>query len=285
MPKFEIIPVHSVDELSILLSEKDCQIIAGGTAIQNEMDTRNAKIEKLIDISPLHEQLSGIRLKGNRIEIGALASVGEIFVSPILRTCSPALFQAIASWQNHETCSQATIGGSLACRSLSDASIPVMIVHNAKIRIKTLNDFHETEIDHFLSQSPKYTLKEDEFIFSVSFRKPIGFWGSSWSAVADDRDNSAVQAAAMISLDEEQKFSAARIAVQIKGRSLFRTRIVEKSLIGEKADSPQIENAVSYVTKDLPLSAGDPSLKKIESVLKTVLFDSIKQASAFQEEF
>jgi len=284
MSKIEIIPIHSVEELSVLLSRNDCRIIAGGTVISDEEILLDPKIKKLIDISPLHEQLSYIRDKGNRIEIGALASIGEISNSAILRTFSPALIQAVSSWENRESLSQATIGGSLACQSLSDASIPVMIVHNAKIRIKTINDFHEIEMDHFLSQSPKYTLKADEFIFSVSFRKPHGIWGSSWSAIAEEENNSAVYAAAMITLDEDQKFSAARIAVQIKCRSQFRTRALEKNLIGKKADSLQIENAVTCVKKDLPPSAGVSHLSKIESVLKTVLNESMRQATSFQKE-
>jgi|GEM_PF-5471086 CO/xanthine dehydrogenase FAD-binding subunit len=285
MPKIEIIPVHSINELSILLSENDCRIIAGGIAIRDEMGTVDSKIRKLIDISPLHEQLSFIRFKGNRIEIGALTSVEEIFVSPILQTFSPALIRAIASWESRASCSQATIGGSLAYRSLSDASIPVMIIHNAKIRIKTINDFHEIEMDHFLSQSPKYRLKEDEFIFSVSFRKPQGFWGSSWSSIVDERDNSSIQAAAMISLDEEQKISAARIAVQQKGRMVFRARAVEKFIIENHVDELQIENAVSNVKKDIPSSAVNPPLNIMESVLKTVLADSLKQANTFQKNY
>ncbi|NMB93374.1 MAG: hypothetical protein GYA26_04065, partial [Flexilinea flocculi] len=48
MPKIEIIPVHSINELSILLSENDCRIIAGGIAIRDEMGTVDSKIRKLI---------------------------------------------------------------------------------------------------------------------------------------------------------------------------------------------------------------------------------------------
>ena len=83
----------------------------------------------------------------------------------------------------------------------------------------------------------------------------------------------------MISLDEEQKISAARIAVQQKGRMVFRARAVEKFIIENHVDELQIENAVSNVKKDIPSLAVNPPLKIIVSVLKTVLSDSLKQAN------
>ena len=268
----EITSVQKSREISALLAIPGSRIIAGGTALSPEGE----KGICLIDISEA-EGLDGIRLKGNRIEMGPLAALSALADSEVLQAYAPALAEAAASAATPEIRARATLGGNLASDRIGDTA-PVLVAYGAKLTIKTGSDFRELLIDRFWDAEGKNDLDYDEWIMKVSLQIPRGANGAAFGKTGewDLTRQTAAAAAIRLSLDEAETVTEVRGAIRLGHRDIRRMFPLEKALKNRPASAENTEKAVSALLSGIP---GSPSEKEdISRLLTDVLQRAIRMA-------
>ncbi|WP_243664483.1 FAD binding domain-containing protein, partial [Rhodothermus marinus] len=106
---------RTIDEALALLREHgdEAKVLAGGHSLIPLMKLRLSTPELLIDIGGIRE-LTEIRERDGRIELGALVTHRTIEFSELLRQKCPVLPEAAAQIGDPQVRNKGTIGGSLA---------------------------------------------------------------------------------------------------------------------------------------------------------------------------
>ena len=114
-PPFAYVRARSLAEVIELMEAhgESAKLLAGGQSLLAALNMRLSAPELLIDISRLTE-LSGVRLRGNTVTIGALTTHSAIERSPEIRKQLPLLAQAAPHIAHPAIRNVGTIGGSLA---------------------------------------------------------------------------------------------------------------------------------------------------------------------------
>jgi carbon-monoxide dehydrogenase medium subunit len=117
-------PAHALS----LLAEfgEDAKLLAGGHSLLPMMKVRLAQPAVLIDIARVTE-LSGIRIEGDEVVIGATTRHAELAGSELLRAEAPILAYAAAQVGDPQIRHRGTIGGSLAHADPS-ADLPLTLL-------------------------------------------------------------------------------------------------------------------------------------------------------------
>ncbi len=111
---FEYYAPTSVSEaLSLLASNADAKLLAGGHSLLPAMKLRLATPAALIDIGKIAE-LNGITDAGDKIVIGALTTHHQVETSLLMKSASPLLSKVAAHIGDTQVRNRGTIGGSLA---------------------------------------------------------------------------------------------------------------------------------------------------------------------------
>jgi carbon-monoxide dehydrogenase medium subunit len=125
---FEYEVAESTAHALALLSEygEDAKLLAGGHSLLPMMKVRLAQPAVLIDIARVGE-LSGIRLDGDQVVIGATTRHAEVAGSALLKAEAPILAYAAAQVGDPQIRHRGTIGGSLAHADPS-ADLPMALL-------------------------------------------------------------------------------------------------------------------------------------------------------------
>lgn len=128
-PDFEYVKADSLDHLLALLADHgdDARILAGGQSLLASLSLRLSSPELLIDINGL-EELAGIDLVGETLEIGALTRHVDILNSELVAMHTPLLAKAMPFVAHVAVRNRGTIGGSL---SLADPAAELPAVTTA----------------------------------------------------------------------------------------------------------------------------------------------------------
>ena len=153
-------PTTLSDALGLLSKHgEDAQILAGGQSLVPTLNMRLSSPDLLVDINGLDE-LSGVRLEGNHIRIGALTRHVDIENSSIIAEHCPLIALAMPHIAHPAIRNRGTFGGSIAladpaaelpaCMCALEATIEV--VGNGGTREIVAKDFfkglYETELEN-----------------------------------------------------------------------------------------------------------------------------------------
>ena len=234
----DITAVQTIQEVSALLAVPNSRILAGGTILQQ--DSTNGL--SLVDIRAL-EGLSGIKQKGMRIEIGPLTTLSEIAESGLIKTCAPAIAEAVANVGTAELRNQATLGGNLAAFPAGDTAV-ALLASGAKLTIKTDSDYREILVDRFWNQNGENELQYDEWLTRVTVQLPKeGVRGAAFAKLGEwGQDNSAA-AAVQLGLNEKNIITSVRGGLRLGKHSIRRMFAMEKVLKNHPAADDKVEKA------------------------------------------
>ena len=214
-----------------LLAEhgEDAKLLAGGHSLLPMMKVRLAQPAVLIDIARLSE-LSGIRIEGDEVVIGATTRHAELAGSELLKAAVPILAYAAAQVGDPQIRHRGTIGGSLAHADPS-ADLPMtLLALGGSVEITGPSGARVVGADDFFVGPFESALGPDELLSAV--RVPRGGsapWGYQ-KFVRRANDWAIVGAAAY----------GGRVALASMGGTPLRARATEQALaagasIGEAA--------------------------------------------------
>lgn len=233
--------VQTVQEVSALLAVPHSCIAAGGTTFDLSSD---AELH-LVDISGL-EGMDGIKQKGNRIEIGPLASLGAVGSSVLLKKNAPALTEAASLAATPEIRERGTIGGNLGSFLPGDLAVALM-ASGAKLTVKTESDFREIMIDRFWNPDGKNDLQYDEWITRITIQIPKDpRWGAAFAKMKewDPTSGPSAAAAVQLSLDGKNRVIAIRGSFRHDSGKIRRMFPLEKVLKNNAATDENLKKAV-----------------------------------------
>jgi xanthine dehydrogenase YagS FAD-binding subunit len=115
MPAFDLVQPNSVADAQNLLEQygADAWIMAGGLDSFDWLKDRIKRPKVLVDLSGIDE-LRGIRMAGDGIEIGALTTLTEIVKHPVIREKYGLLAEAAELVASPQIRNQGTLGGNVS---------------------------------------------------------------------------------------------------------------------------------------------------------------------------
>ena len=239
---FDYTRAVSVDDALAKLraANGDAKLIAGGHSLIPVMKLRLSQPAALIDIGRIPE-LSGIRSKDGRIEIGAGTVHHVVATSDVIKRECPMLAEAAASIGDAQVRNCGTLGGSLAHADPS-ADYPAAIVAlDADIHLKGPNGVRIVKARDFFRGLFTVDLAPDEIIVAVQF-SPVK--SAAYAKLYQRASHFAIVGVAAALEVSGGTITAARIGLTGAASHATRLTEVEQMLVGKSASVTTIQHAV-----------------------------------------
>jgi carbon-monoxide dehydrogenase medium subunit len=160
-------PTTLADAVKLIGQHPDDKILAGGQSVLPSMRLGLLSVEGFIDLSAIPD-LTGIRVDGNTIRIGAMTTHAAVAASKDVRSRIPALATLAEGIGDRQVRNRGTIGGSLA-NSDPAACYPAAVLGlNATVHTNT----RQIAADNWLKGLYETALTPGEIITAVSFPVP-----------------------------------------------------------------------------------------------------------------
>jgi carbon-monoxide dehydrogenase medium subunit len=239
---FEYSRATSVDDALAKLraANGDAKLLAGGHSLIPVMKFRLSEPKMLVDISRIPE-LSGIRKKGDKIEIGAGTVHHEVATSQLLQQACPMIADTAATIGDPQVRNRGTLGGSIAHADPSADYPAAMLALDADIHLKGLNGTRVVKAREFFRGLFTVDLAADELIVAVQFA-PVK--AGAYAKLYQRASHFAIVGVAAALEVNKGVITSARIG--LTGASSHATRLadVEDALTGKAPSEKTIAAAV-----------------------------------------
>jgi CO/xanthine dehydrogenase FAD-binding subunit len=159
-------PASLREALTMLRDEGPLVPIAGCTDVFVALNFGTLGAARFIDLWPL-EELSGIRLKGGLLSIGARATWTRIIRSPLVRKRLPMLVEAARQIGGAQIQNRGTIGGNIANASPAGDGLPVLAAADAILVLASAGAARRVPFNEFYTGYRKSVLRADELIVAI----------------------------------------------------------------------------------------------------------------------
>lgn len=253
---FEYYRPSSVSEAVQLLSQNpDAKLLAGGHSLVPAMKLRLSSPAALIDITRIPE-LSGIRDAGDRVVIGATTTYDEVMRSELVQRTLPILPEAIDVIGDLQVRNLGTIGGSLAHADPAADLPAVMLALGAELKAVGPSGERTIPADQFFVDLFTTALQPNEVLTEIAIPKPSGRTGMAYEKFANPASGYAVVgAAAVITLGDDGRVSAARVAVTGAGPYAVRRAETEQALVGQEPTTEVIKQASQRASEGMTFNS------------------------------
>ncbi len=172
MKRFDYLrPDNMADAIAALQATEEPCVLAGGTDLLIGLKTRTVKPQCLIDLKGIPD-LDAIQYD-NGFKLGALTTVRDIEVSPLIREKIPVLSEAAATLGSIQIRNRATVGGNLCHGSPAADMAAILLAMNSKVEIATGNGARTIELDQFFSAPNQTALKPNEVLSQIIIPEEI----------------------------------------------------------------------------------------------------------------
>jgi len=172
MKRFDYIrPGNMADAIAALQANDEPYLLAGGTDLLIGMKTNAVKPKCLIDL----KGIPGIDCieYDNGFKLGALTTVRDVEVSPLIREKIPALSEAAATLGSIQIRNRATIGGNLCHGSPAADMAAILLAMNCEVKIATGNGAKTMGLDQFFTGPNSTVLSRNEVLAQIIIPKEI----------------------------------------------------------------------------------------------------------------
>jgi len=170
---FEMYQPTSLQEASRLLKENGPggRFLAGGTDLVIAMKEKGVAPKYVVDLKRI-PGLTGIRENSDAsITIGALTTMREIEISPLLTRKYPFFAQSAAEVGSIQIRNRATIGGNMANATPSADVAPSLIALNATAKIVGANGARTVAMEDFFRGPGQSVMTADEILTEITIPK------------------------------------------------------------------------------------------------------------------
>ena len=139
------------DAVALLAGDGDARFLAGGTDLLTLLKGDLLEPSQLVDIKRLAELDDQIALNGDMVRIGALTTLSDLEMHPLIAEHAPALAEAAALAATPQLRNMATIGGNLLqrprCWYFRDPEIPCWLKGGDSCPARTGENQHHAIFD------------------------------------------------------------------------------------------------------------------------------------------
>jgi carbon-monoxide dehydrogenase medium subunit len=164
-------PGNMQDAIAALQANDEPYLLAGGTDLLIGMKTNAVKPKCLIDLKSIPD-IDGIEYD-NGFKLGALTTVRDVEISPLIRQKIPALSAAAATLGSIQIRNRATIGGNLCHGSPAADMAVILLAMNCEVEIATGNGARTIGLDQFFTGPNQTVLKCNEVLSQIIIPKEI----------------------------------------------------------------------------------------------------------------
>jgi len=223
---------RSVEEALELLSKygEDAKLLAGGHSLIPAMKLRLAAPRYLIDIGQL-PGLSGVRVDGQTLVIGALTVHADVASSDLVRQRLPGLADAASVIGDVQVRNRGTIGGSVAHADPA-ADFPVILTAlNTSFILVSPAGRRAIPAENFFVDFYTTALKPNEVLTEIRVPLPSSGAGTAYAKLPHPASGYVVVSAGVLLVrDSSGRCASARIALGGLGGRPFRPAATEAAL-------------------------------------------------------
>ncbi|HEV7665885.1 MAG TPA: xanthine dehydrogenase family protein subunit M [Chloroflexota bacterium] len=244
--KFAYAAPSSLQEAVGLLEDPDAKVLAGGHSLLPLMKLRLAQPKLLVDIGRI-PGLNYIRVEGNQLAIGALATYRDIQLSQVVHQNAPVLAEAAHEVGDPQVRAKGTLAGSLAHADPAGDLPAVVLALGGSIRAVGPSGERDINLDGFFVDMLTTQLQEREIIREVRLNLQPAGSGAAYLKFDQPASHYALTGVCAIVSLSSGTISAVRIAVTGVGPKAYRATAVEQALVGKAANEEAVKAAVEPV--------------------------------------
>jgi aerobic carbon-monoxide dehydrogenase medium subunit len=255
---FALSEPETVSEAIEILAGVDgeARVIAGGTALVPTMRLGLLRPDRLVSLHRV-AALSGIRLDGGALDIGAMTTLSALSRHEAVRSGWPLLGQAAHRVATPAIRSTATLGGNLCYAEAASDPAPALLCLEAQVRVAGPGGERAVPLAGFFTGFYETAVAPGEILTAV--RVPAAPSGARSGYVRfcprSAEDKPLVGVAALFVLDAAKRVAEVRIALGGAAPTPIRARRAESALAGELLTDAAIRAAAEVAAAEAdPLS-------------------------------
>jgi aerobic carbon-monoxide dehydrogenase medium subunit len=246
----------SVAEAAKAAAAGNSKILAGGQSLLGAIKLGLAAPDALVDLAKIGG-LDTIKVDGNNLVIGAMATHAKVAASPEVQRAIPALAKLAGSIGDRQVRNRGTIGGSLANNDPA-ADYPAAVLG---LGATVTTDRRSIAADDFFKGLYETALAEGEIITAVSFPIPKK---AGWEKFKQPASRFSI-----VGVFASQGASGVRVAITGAGACVFRAKALEDKLatnwspaacegvtFGSDGLSSDLHGSAEYRAALIPVIAG-----------------------------
>jgi aerobic carbon-monoxide dehydrogenase medium subunit len=246
----------SLAEAAKAAAGSNAKILAGGQSLLGAIKLGLAAPDALVDLAKIGG-LDTIKVDGDNLVIGAMATHAKVAASPEVQRAIPALAKLAAGIGDRQVRNRGTIGGSLANNDPA-ADYPAAVLG---LGATVTTDRRSIAADDFFKGLYETALAEGEIITAVSFPIPKK---AGWEKFKQPASRFSI-----VGVFASQGASGVRVAVTGAGACVFRAKALEDKLatnwspaacesvkFGSDGLSSDLHGSAEYRAALIPVIAG-----------------------------
>lgn len=242
---FAYAKAKSVEDAIKLLGEPEARLLAGGQSLMATLNMRLSAPKLLIDLNGIGG-LSGIAVKGDRIEIGALTRHVELERSPEIARYAPLIALAMPHIGHAAIRNRGTIGGSIAFADPAAELPACLLALGGEVEIATAAGRRSVQADDFFKGLFETALGPDEVLTALRIPMATKDTRAGFAEFARRHGDYAMAGLAANATAGGKGFSEVRLAYFGVGATPVRAKSAETALA-----NGDIEAAVQALGRDL----------------------------------
>ena len=172
-------PTHLDDAVAVLTRHgPEARLLAGGTDLIIRLRDGTIQPQIVVDVKGIAELERTIRDDGDRLTIGARATMTDIAADERIRRDFTALAEAAAVVGSVQIRNRATLGGNICNASPAADTAPSLLVYGAFVVVAGSAGRRRIPIDDFFVRSGVTTLARDELVTAIELPHPAGRRGA-----------------------------------------------------------------------------------------------------------
>ena len=257
--RFEYILPRSLKEALDFLGDHGSQtsIIAGGTDLMIAARNGDVASRYVVDVSRL-EEMRTIAVTEGTLSIGAAVTYTEIVNSPQIAQWAPILAQAAGYVGSVQIRNVGTLGGNVANASPAADSVPPLLVHRARVQIRSASSERSEPLEEVIIGPYRTTLKPGE-VMTRFILEPLGdeyHWNFQRIARRRALSVARMNAAVIGRLDSSGVVEELRLSVGSITPEPSRMTGAEDHLKGKVPDPLLIQEAAEKVSLEMVRRSG-----------------------------
>ncbi|MCA1959740.1 MAG: xanthine dehydrogenase family protein subunit M [Desulfomonile sp.] len=236
----------------LALHGTDTAIVAGGTDLMISARSGDLQCKYVLDVSRLNE-LRPVAMSDGLLAIGSAVTHAEIAAHPVTRDVAPVLAKAASCVGSTQIRNMGTIGGNIANASPAADTIPPLMVHNAKIVVKSASGERVEYLGDFVRGPYVTILKPGELITHVLLEPMMSGYRHSFQRIARRRALSIARmnVAALGLVDGNGVIQDLRLSVGSVTPRPCRMTVAEDVLTSNKPDKKVFWEAAEKVSHEM----------------------------------
>jgi len=277
---FEFFEPKTVDEAVRLLDTANSKVMAGGVDLVLKMRLRLTLPDAVISLQKI-PGLDYIESNPAGLRFGALASIRQIELSPLVQKNWAVLYEAVHQIASIQTKTMGTAVGNLCVATPASDIAPPLFVLGAKVKTVGLHYEKLVPIENFFVAVGKTILEPNEIVTEIFVPGMPAGTGSAFLKAAKTADDIAKVNAAVTVTVTDKICKDARIALGSVAPTPIRVTEAEQALKGQKLDETMFARAAEAAADAVrPISDIRSTAKYRKEMVRVLVKDALAKAAA-----